>query len=67
VVPAALFVLLTERSWVSKWDEDEGANKSCASNTISESHNSTVQHVIWDIALPPPPDSNGHAANAGGA
>ena len=39
--------------WVPQWDEDEGANRSCASNTISEKHNATVQHVIWDIAVPP--------------
>ena len=39
--------------WVSKWDEDEGANRSCAANTITERHNSTVQHVIWDITVPP--------------
>lgn len=40
--------------WVEQWDEDEGANKSCASNTIKESHNATVQNVLWDISMPPP-------------
>ena len=40
--------------WVERWDEDEGAGKTCASNTIRESHNATVQHVLWDIAMPSP-------------
>jgi hypothetical protein len=37
--------------WVTQWDEDEGAGKSCASSAIKESHNDTVQRVQWDISL----------------
>ena len=37
--------------WVTQWDEDEGLNRSCATSTITESHNSTVQHVLWDIKI----------------
>ena len=37
--------------WVTKWDEDEGAGTSCATNTISENHNATTQHVVWDITV----------------
>ena len=37
--------------WVTQWDEDEGAGKSCATNTISETHNATTQHVVWDIKV----------------
>jgi len=39
--------------WVSQWDEDEGAGKSCANSSIIESHNASVQHVTWDISVPP--------------
>eukprot|EP00326_Haptolina_ericina_P001148 CAMPEP_0181222232 /NCGR_PEP_ID=MMETSP1096-20121128/29850_1 /TAXON_ID=156174 ORGANISM="Chrysochromulina ericina, Strain CCMP281" /NCGR_SAMPLE_ID=MMETSP1096 /ASSEMBLY_ACC=CAM_ASM_000453 /LENGTH=91 /DNA_ID=CAMNT_0023314967 /DNA_START=9 /DNA_END=284 /DNA_ORIENTATION=- len=41
--------------WVTQWDEDEGANKSCARSAIHESHNATTQIVTWDISVPPPP------------
>ena len=38
--------------WVTKWDEDEGYDKLCPSSNISEYHNDTIQHVIWDIFFP---------------
>jgi hypothetical protein len=38
--------------WVERWGEDEGANKTCATNKIAESHNDTVQHVLWEITMP---------------
>lgn len=38
--------------WVHKWDEDEGAGKSCASCTINESTNGTHQKIDWKISLP---------------
>ena len=37
--------------WVEQWDEDEGGG-ACPTSTIAESHNDTVQHVLWDISLP---------------
>jgi len=39
--------------WMAQWDEDEGKGRTCASSKISESHNDTVQHVLWDIGMPP--------------
>jgi hypothetical protein len=38
--------------WVSKWDEDEGANKTCATSLITETHSDTVQTVDWTIGMP---------------
>lgn len=38
--------------WVTKWDEDEGAQKTCPTSTIKEQHNSEIQHVEWDIFFP---------------
>jgi hypothetical protein len=38
-------------SQVHQWDEDEGANHTCAVSTITETHNSTSQQVTWKIAL----------------
>ena len=38
--------------WVAHWDEDEGANRSCAGSKIRERHNATVQHISWDITMP---------------
>lgn len=40
--------------WVGRWDEDEGANKTCATSTIREEHNATTQLVAWDIGVPAP-------------
>ena len=37
--------------WVTQWDKDEGAGKLCTTNTISETHNATTQHVVWDIKV----------------
>lgn len=38
--------------WVTKWDEDEGSSKPCPASSISEHHNDTEQHIMWDISLP---------------
>ena len=38
--------------WVTQWDEDEGSQKKCPASTIKESHNATVQNVVWDIYFP---------------
>jgi hypothetical protein len=38
--------------WVTQWDEDEGKGTSCASSTIKEEHNATVQQVHWKIGKP---------------
>jgi len=40
--------------WTTKWDEDEGVQKPCPNCTISEYHNDTEQHILWDIFVPPP-------------
>ena len=37
--------------WVEQWDEDEGANRSCARSAIEERHNATVQEVKWTISI----------------
>ena len=41
-------------AWVDQWDEDEGANHSCAESRIAERHNDTVQTITWDITVPQP-------------
>ena len=40
--------------WVEQWDEDEGANQSCAESAIAETHNQTVQTISWNISVPAP-------------
>ena len=37
--------------WVHQWDEDEGANHTCATSKISEVHNTTSQTVTWKIGF----------------
>ena len=37
--------------WVTRWDEDEGSQKSCPVSAIREAHNASSQHVYWNITL----------------
>ena len=34
---------------VTRWDEDEGAQKACPASSIKESHTGTQQQVLWNI------------------
>ena len=37
--------------WVTQWDEDEGAGRTCAQSAIDEFHTATTQHVRWKISV----------------
>lgn len=45
-----------EWAWLPGWGEDEGVGTTCATSTITESHNATAQKVHWQIGIPPPPN-----------
>jgi hypothetical protein len=52
----ATYTTLVERGarqaypWVTQWDTDEGAGKTCFASSIGEAHSATAQTLRWNIS-----------------